>query len=278
MMLLVNTTDKIRATLSAAVTVDVLSHYIDASNNASPPVVQDPMGRLLTALSSTTTTDIVAAPASNEVRNVKEITARNRSAGTPVDITITYDANGTIIEIIKATLQPGDTLQYIQGIGWFVFTPGKLLANKRVATDVANATTSFADVTGLTVPVKSGKHYNFEAHLFHIENAATTGARWGVNGPAMTAMRLFGLGMYTGSLTAATMQGNTADVAALDTAVPGVTTASPATPQVALMILTGWINPSADGTFAVRFQSEVAVAAGVTVKAGSWLQLWESDS
>jgi hypothetical protein len=42
-----------------------------------------------------------------------------------------------------------------------------------------------------------------------------------------------------------------------------------------LAILSGYINPSAAGTFAVRGQSEVAVAAGLTVKKGSWLHLFE---
>lgn len=278
MMLLVNTTDKIQVVTDAAVTVDVVASYIDASNNAAPPVVQDPMGRQLTAISTAATTDVLAAPASNEARNVKEMTVRNKSASTPVGVKVNYNANGTLFEVWGGILNPGDTLEYVQGVGWFVVGAGKLISNRRVTADVANATTSFADVTGLTVAVKAGKHYNFEAHLFHIENAATTGARFAVNGPAMTALRLFGLGLYTGSLTAAVMQAQLADVAALDTAVPGATTASTATPQVVLMILTGWINPSADGTFAIRFQSEVAVAAGVTVKAGSWLQLWETDN
>ena len=38
------------------------------------------------------------------------------------------------------------------------------------------------------------------------------------------------------------------------------------------------MTSAADGTFAVRCASEVAVAAGLTVKAGSWLRLWETDN
>jgi len=43
-----------------------------------------------------------------------------------------------------------------------------------------------------------------------------------------------------------------------------------------LAILSGFFNPSADGTFAVRCVSEVAVAGGLVVKAGSWCRVWEA--
>jgi len=45
-----------------------------------------------------------------------------------------------------------------------------------------------------------------------------------------------------------------------------------------LAIISGYIVPSADGTFAVRCASEVAVASGLTIKAGSWLRIWETDN
>ena len=38
----------------------------------------------------------------------------------------------------------------------------------------------------------------------------------------------------------------------------------------------GYINPSASGTFVIRGKSEVAVAAGLTVRQGSWLHIWEA--
>lgn len=45
-----------------------------------------------------------------------------------------------------------------------------------------------------------------------------------------------------------------------------------------LVKLSGYIQPSANGTFAIRCKSEIAVAAGLTVKAGSWLRIWETDN
>ncbi len=275
MLLLTATNDIIELVSSAAATLDVHASFLDASQ-ADPPVVQATSGRQNTAITTATTTTIVAAPASTETRNVTTIHVRNKHASLACDVTIQFDAAGTNYELFKTTLNPGDCLQYVEGLGFTRISAfAGLMMNRVVTADAINATTSFADITGLTVPVVSGRKYCFEAHLHHIENANTTGARFGINGPTSTLTRVGGFGMYTGSLTAAVMFGQLADITAYDTAVPGATTASTTTPQVALYILSGYVNPSADGTLAMRFQSEVAVAAGVTVKAGSWLQCWE---
>jgi hypothetical protein len=277
MLLLTATTDKIQVITSAAVTVDVHTSFMDASN-ANPPVVQgDTMGRLNTAITTATTTDIVVAPAASEIRNVKTINIRNKHASTATDVTVQFNQNATLFELVKVTLLAGQTLEYVEGVGWFVVqSEAKLDKTLLVTSDVDNATTSFADVTGLTCPVESGKHYSFDCRIFHIENASTTGARFAINGPSMTAMRVYGWSVFAGSITAATSNAALADVSAVDTSAVGVTTSSAGTPQVVMAIMSGWINPSAAGTFAVRSQSEVAVAAGVKVKAGSWCRIWES--
>lgn len=278
MLLLFATTDKVQVVTSAAVTVDVHASYMDMSQ-ADPPVVKgSSSSRLNTPITTAATTDVVAAPAASTTRNVKAMTIRNKHATSPVDITVQYNQNATIIEIVKVTLLAGETLEFVEGTGWYVIQNiRKVFYNRRVSNDVINATVSFADITGLTCPVQNGKHYNFEAHLYHIENAATTGALFGINGPTMTNMTLQEIGVVIPSVTASSMQSNLGAVTARDTAAVAAT-ASATTPGVVTAILTGWINPSADGTFAVRFASEVAVAAGITVKQGSWLQLWESDN
>ena len=62
---------------------------------------------------------------------------------------------------------------------------------------------------------------------------------------------------------------------ALDTAVAATTDS---TTTMVMSIMSGWFNPSASGTFAVRACSEVAVAAGITIKAGSFLRVFECDN
>lgn len=276
MIQLAATTDKLQLVTDAAVTVDVHVSFMDASMD-NPPVVQgDTSSRQNTAISTATTTDILAAPGASTLRNAKTINIRNKHASTSVGVTVVFDQNGTDFELVKVILLAGQTLEYVEGVGWYVVSAQTLLDRTlRVAgSDYVNATTGFTDITGLTCPVESGKHYNFLAALFHIENASTTGARFAINGPSMTGMRIQELGLFAGAVGAGTMQGNIADVTALDTAAVAATS-SAGTPQVAVAFLTGWINPSASGTFAVRGQSEVAVAAGLTVKVGSWCRIWE---
>lgn len=143
----------------------------------------------------------------------------------------------------------------------------------RVATDVVNATTSFANITGLTASVKSGKKYVFEAHLFSVNDATTTGSMFAIGGVAMTSIIAGAISTVANSETDATVSTGTAT--AVDTAIVAQTTGSTA---VVPTIISGSFVPSADGTVAVKCASEVAVAAGITVKAGSWLLIREADN
>ena len=83
-------------------------------------------------------------------------------------------------------------------------------------------------------------------------------------------MQIATIDTVTGSVTAGVM--STGAAAARDTAATAQTTGSAA---ITLGILSGFIQPSADGTFAIRATSEVTVASGLIVKKGSWLRIWE---
>lgn len=273
MLLLLATTDKISLTTSAAASVDVVASIQDKTTSTG--AIASASQR--TAVTTAATTDIVAAPASGVERNIVECTARNKHATQPTDVTVQLNANGTLYEICKATLNPGDTLEYIEGVGYFVVANAAALDKKLIVlSDVVNATTSFADITGLTTPLLAGKNYNFSCILFHQTNATTTGAQFGVNiGAAPTSLMLAGIAQITSSVTAAAY-GSSAGVTALDTAMVVETTGPGAVNMIAEMH--GWIKPSADGIFAVRCKSEVAVASGLTVKAGSFCRIWEATN
>lgn len=273
MLQLFLTTDKVSLITSAAATLDVHASFMDMTQ-ADPPVVKGTTsGKQNTAITTATTTDIVAAPDATTTRNVKEIIIRNKHASLATDVTVQFNANATLFELIKVTVPAGSTLEYTEATGWFLIANTlKLNARLYVTADYVNATTSFSDITGLTCPVESGKHYCFLAHLDHQSDATTSGSQFGINGPAMTLMSLHGIQQITFSVTAAAV-GSSASVTALDTAAV-VETTGPGAVR-ALAILSGYINPSASGTFAMRGKSEVAVAAGLTVKKGSWCNIWE---
>lgn len=270
-----STSWKLQLVTGSAGSIQPALDYVD---NAGGSIAAAPSN--VAAIATATTTDLVTGAAST-IRNVKFLSVRNGHASVSNLVTI-QRTDGTITTALwQGTLLPSESVNYNEGCGWqYLDANGnpKLAAAKldqvlRTTADVINATTSFADVSGLTAPVKAGKHYWIEVGLFHITNATTTGAQFGVGGVAMTGMQIGAISTVLNSATAATM--STGQATAIDTAVIVQTTGAAA---VGPTIMSGWINPSADGTFAVRCASEVAVAAGLTVKKGSWLKIREFDN
>lgn len=283
MLILRGTTDIVQVVTGSAADVEVMVSAMDASD-AAPPVIQIvPNLGPLASITTATTTTIVAAPGSSLVRNVKQLALFNNHASTSTTIVVQVSDGTNTVNLWSGTLAPGESVQLDEVGVWTQYDANGLVkvASSKLSlllvapSDVVNATTSFADVTGLTCDLKSGKIYSFEAQLLHQTNATTTGAQFGVNiGAAPTALWVWGSGQITSSVTAAGF-GSQAAVTARDTAAV-VETTGPGANSFAYY-LTGYIIPSADGTFAVRCKSEVAVASGLTVKAGSWLRIREVD-
>lgn len=141
-----------------------------------------------------------------------------------------------------------------------------------VTADIQLSTTNWADITGLTSPLTAGKKYAFLAYIFHSSAATTTGAWFGVNMPAAPTTLMFGVHSgVTNSVTAGVQSIGTAT--ARDTAATGQTTGSTG---VTVTNLSGFIIPSATGTFAIRARPEVAAA--ITIKLGSWLRIREVEN
>lgn len=278
MLLLTSTTDKIQVVTDAAVTLDVHASWLDYASPTFTP------GRTNSAISTATTTDVIGAPAASTTRNAKELNIRNTHASTPVGVTVQHVASGgTAVQLFKCSLNAGEELTFVDGIGWQRFDATgalvtiagiKPIRTLRVTADQAfAAAVTLADITDLTCPVSAGKKYAFEICLFTTNNASTTGSQFAVNGPAATDIIVGELGAVTNSVTAVALGGGTAT--AINTVIVGQTTGQTA---VGLHHIMGQYTPSADGTFAVRATSEIAVAAGLTVKKGSWLRIWEIDN
>lgn len=283
MLILRGTTDLIQLVTGAAADIEVMVSAMDASD-AAPPVIQiiPNLGPLASIVTATTTT-IVAAPGSTFVRNVKEISIYNNHASLSCPCTVQVTDGTNVANLWNGTLLAGELLIFDELGVWTLYgsdgvpkAPSTKIDRKLVVTaDVTFATTAtFADVTGLTTPLQSGKRYCFEAHLYHINNATTTGSQFGVNiGAAPTTLIIATIDTVTASVTASVHSAGS--VTARDTAATAQTTGSVA---VTMGILSGYIVPSADGTFAIRATSEVTVASGLIVKAGSWLRIWETDN
>lgn len=117
MLVLTATTDKLQLTTSAAGSVDVLAFWVDRDQSSGAVGAAN---RQLSAIVTATTTDIVAAPGASTTRNVKQLHIRNKHASLSNDVTVIFDANGTDYEIHKVTLRPGEALEYVEGVGFYV--------------------------------------------------------------------------------------------------------------------------------------------------------------
>jgi hypothetical protein len=274
MIFLSNTTDKLQLVTGTAADVDVVACYIDATSATG---ATSGISRQVTAITTATTTDIVAAPGASTTRNVTQITIRNKDSSDTTDVTVVYDANGTDYELHKVTLSPAEMLMYIEGIGFFENTDTALLNEvKYVTADSVHATAAtFAGITGLSFNVKSGHNYILEACLMHVENATTTGAQFGIGGVAMTGMSLVSFQAQTAAVGTTSAIIQTGVVTAVDTAVIAATNGQT---SVLPTWMAGGFTPSADGTLLVKATSEVSVASGLTVKKYSWAHLRETNN
>ncbi len=134
---------------------------------------------------------------------------------------------------------------------------------------VVNSTTTLAAVTGLSFAVENGKMYKFRASLIYTSAATTTGARFGLDGPAsptFLAFRTEGTGTST---TRQVSEGNTAYTHPAAAFAASLTTGN-------IGIVEGFIRPSADGNVTFQFASEVGSSA-ISVLAGSCVEYIRLD-
>jgi len=269
MILLTSASDKIQVITGSAGSVKVHASWADNASGTITP------GRTNTAnITTATTTDVVASPGSSTQRKVKFLSMRNDHASVSQAFTVQHTDGTNVEPLWVGTLGVGDILTYGEAYGWQVVPVASALdVCLRVASDIVYSTAAtMADVTGLTAALKSGRNYAFECHLFHISALNTTGAQFAVNiGAAPTTLVVGTISGVTNSVTAGVISLGSAT--ARDTAVTAQTTGSAA---ITITIMSGFITPSADGTFAIRATAEVS--ANMTVKAGSWLKIRECDN
>jgi len=156
MIILTNAgTDKLQVTSGAAATFDVHASWVDLNADGTG----DPApGRTNTAITTATTTDIVATPAASKVRNIKELSIRNKHASLASDVTVIFDQNGTDFELHKVNLAAGEQLEYVEGIGWFELAPATAppAPNASLSAQTPTAAT-LTQLAGSTIAVPNGK-------------------------------------------------------------------------------------------------------------------------
>lgn len=273
MILLDGSDDVLRVVTSAAVTVDVAAGFASHASGTITP------GRQFTAITTATTTTVVAAPGASIQRTIRFLSIRNKHATTACTVTLELFNGTSAFEIYEVTLAAGEQLLYDEANGWQYLSalgmpkmaeslgssaPASSTINLVVlASDVINnnsVANSIADVTGLSFPVVAGGTYWFEFYIDYTAAATTTGSRWSISGP--TFSRLSYQSNYSLSATGFTFNSAVAyDFPAASSASSAATTGNTA-------YIAGFITPSANGSVIARFASEISSSA-ITAKAGS---------
>lgn len=278
-MLLLDDNSELRVVTSAAVTVDVHASYVDNDAGTTNPVPVN------TAITTATTTSVVGSPAAGDQRNVQTLIIRNKHASSTNTITVRHDDGTVAADLFGVALGPGETCQYLDGVGWQVLTNGGAIKTAQnqgnnpissvksvvvLGSDVTNnnaTANTIADVTGLSFPVTSGKKYWFRFQIQYTAAATTTGSRWSISGPGASAMRY--ASNYALTATSETINnGLTAhDLPAASNATSAATAGNTAT-------IEGFYEASANGNVIARFASEISSSA-IVAKAGSIVEYLE---
>lgn len=282
MIILASTTDKVQLVSAQAVQLDVIVSYIDCSS-ASPPVIDAP-DRQLTAITTATTTDILAAPGASKRRNVKEITVRNKDMSTSCVVTIVLDANGADYEAIKMTLYAGETLEYVEGIGFFKIAAENTARVRAMCltTDHNISSATPTEVPGLSIQTGVGT-FAFEYYLITQSGATTTGQKYDVNHDGTVTQFVWNqMWVCAGALASDDLQDQDYIAAAAavysafssrakGTAGRGVTTDVDTADADLLVRIEGIMTVTVDGNLELWHGSEAAAQS--TVKTGSGLIL-----
>lgn len=281
MLLLGSTSDKLQlVTGSAVANIDVLASWID---NAAGTISG---GVTPSSISTATTTDIVAAPASSTLRNVKALNIRNTNGSNSNTLTVKWTNGTTIPELFKCVLAAGEVLTYVEGLGWDIFASdgshkaqsGRLLfkaldADDTGGTNVATAQPWFPTAGG--VSVAAATTYFFEGLLRTTRAAGavshTTGILFG--GTATLTNIDYQAGCRTGDVNTAPGASNAWSHIQVATNTQ-VKAASTATTEDTLIVVNGVVRINATGTFIPQFIYSAAPGGAPTIKRGSFFRMW----
>lgn len=289
MILLASTSDLLRIITGQAVTVDVHASYMDLDTSAGTVTP----GRLNTAITTATTTSVVASPGSGVVRNVKTLHARNTHASLSVDVTVRHTDGTTTSDFFKVTLLAGEALEYTETAGFTVFTPSGLVKTTgittgsmlvaRLASDFASSSVTPAEATGLTVAAPVGT-YVFRYMLLYQAAATTTGIRVSCNHSGTVTRFVYNMHFVDNLATAssaaadqdavaATAQVYSAYAARAKSTAGGMVSISVDTANADMLaVIDGLCVVTADGNLQLYWATEVAASAA-TIMAGASLTL-----
>ncbi len=149
--------------------------------------------------------------------------------------------------------------QIVKALG---YTPSGMKTVLR--SPVVNQTAAYADVTGLSFPVKSSVTYSFRFFIVYSVLDINNGSAWSINGPTATMS-------YMSQLSGDPPSGANHNYGLNAYNLPASTTSNTAATTSNIAVVEGIITPSANGTVIARFMSESA-SHDLTALAGSYVE------
>lgn len=115
MLLLTSTSDLVQVVTSSTAAVDVHASWVDNNAGTITP------GRTNTAITTATTTTVIASPAASTQRNLQTLNLANKDASVSNAITVKHTDGTTAVTMFTVTLAAGEELQFLDGVGWVHF-------------------------------------------------------------------------------------------------------------------------------------------------------------
>ena len=272
MLILSTTTDKIQVVLAGNVTTNQLKCYAAYNDTTTASITP---GRNVSLTNNTTAVDLVTSPAASTQRVVSYLSVYNTDTANAT-VTVNLVSSSTNYALYKATLLPGEKLEYQQGDGFkTIDTNGSIkiipnqtgppsslvLTSTLISADVTNTTVSYADITGLSFSVTAFRQYYFKFAIPFTTNIASNGAAFSINGPSNINLAYYSY--YPSSTNVIQYYSGTSTYDTPAAAVANIGTIT------AIAFIEGIITPSVNGTVIGRFRSETAGGNSIVVKAGS---------
>lgn len=270
MIQLIATTDKLQLVTDSAADVDVVASFSDLSGSTVTPDKQ------LTAITTATTTDVLAAPASSTSRRLHFMSIRNKDTADSTTVTVVFDANGTDYELHKVTLAPGDMLEYAEGVGFYkleTLTTAELI--RVLSADDTGANSNSAQpwfATNGSVAVQADTTYEIVGFLHITRAAGTTSHTTGIGFGGTATITSFS-GMYQcGEGDVATLADSDIIVAS-SVANLQVKAASTSSTENIKIQVRGVVRINAAGTFIPQFTFSSAPGGAPTIEANSFFKM-----